>query len=128
MAAQARSGRVALVLAAVVCLVWMHSLVAPPSAAAHGMQHPAPLAVAGGSHAGGHHDPAGSGHHDDLTLAHLCLAVLAVGTALLLSAQADERRTTAVEDELELRVASLGSPTWRPPPPDLVRELSISRT
>jgi hypothetical protein len=128
MAAQARSGRTALVLAAVVGLVWMHSLVASPPATAHSMQPSTFAAASERSHPAGDEDPAGGGHHGDLALAHVCLAVLAVGIGLLLSGLAARRTTADTQVVPPPRDGSLGHRLWWPPPPDLVRELSVSRT
>ena len=134
MTAEARSGRVALVLAAVVGLMWMHALVAPASTGTHSMSPTtmsattlASAAVA--NHDAGHDAPADGTHHGDLTLAHVCLAVLAMSIGVLIAAGFGGRQGPGlVVAEPAPRSRRVRPSLWSLPPPDIVRELSISRT
>ncbi len=121
--------RAAVVLAAVVGLVWMHALVAPASASVGptgGLSSQAASAAA--EHSDGHEAPSGSGHHEGLGPAHLCLAVLALGAGLLLAARTPMRGPRPYAAGAEAPGPIARRATWNLPPPDLVSALSISRT
>lgn len=126
-------GRVhaAVVLAAVLGLVWMHALVAPASASASVGPAVGPssqVASAPAEHSDGHSSPSGGGHHEGLGVAHLCLAVLAVGAGLLLAGRTLLRVTRPCADGPEAPGPITRRATWNLPPPDLLSALSISRT
>lgn len=129
MTTQARSGRSALVLAAIAGLIWMHSLVALPLVADPPMLAATHVTASSASHDVGDDDPVGSGHHGGNTLTQLCLGVLASTVGLLTGLLLGGRRRTGLLLDAPVQAGPpTGSRVWHPPPRDVVRELSISRT
>jgi hypothetical protein len=126
MSQRARPGRLFLVLLAIAGVIWMHALVAAPPTVAN--PHTPGLVQAEAEPAGDDRPaPAEDDHHGGLGAAH-CLAVLSLAVGILaglgLGARRDVARSLGTADVIDERPATVRSAR----PPDLVRELSISRT